>query len=200
MKIKYILSDLDGVIRKYPQSRDQHIESKFGLTHGTIYSAAFKNPLLEEAVCGRVKDEAWRSDIKNRIALAYSEAIAHQAVQEWTDFPGLLDNEYLVHIERHFPGIPVAVLTNGTTRLMSDLSALGIQNRFFKIFNSAEIGVCKPNPEIYHHALSELKCQPSDVLFVDDSLSHVQAAHELGFHTHHYTSLEKMLEAIKVKA
>lgn len=189
MKIKYLLSDLDGVIRKYPQSRDHQIESKFGLAHGAIYSAAFKNPLLEEVVCGRIKDEAWRSDIKNRISRDYSEAIAHQAVQEWTDFPGHLDNEYLLYIERHFPAIPIAILTNGTTRLMSDLSTLGIENRFFKIFNSAEFGVCKPNPKIYQHVITELDCQPSEILFVDDSLSHVQTAQELGFHTHHYTTL-----------
>lgn len=199
MRIKCVLSDLDGVIRKYPQSRDQLIESKFGLAHGTIYSAAFKNPQLEEAVCGRIDDEAWRSDIKNKIALKYSKTIAHQAIDEWTDFPGLLDNDYLTHIERQFPGVPIVLLTNGTTRLMSDLLKLGIQDRFFKIFNSAEIGFCKPSPKIYQHVLAELNYHPSEVLFVDDSFSHVQAANELGFNTHHYTSIEKMLAAIKAK-
>lgn len=199
MKFKYVLSDLDGVIRKYPESRNQFIESKFGLAPGTLHSAAFKNPLLEEVVCGRISDETWRFDIATKVSKEYSEAVAVQAVQEWSDFPGQLDESYLEFLKEYFPGLPIVVLTNGTTRLNSDLAKLGIRDRFFKIFNSAEIGFCKPNPKIFEHVLQQLNCLPSEILFVDDSLSHVQAAQELGFHIHHYTSIEKLSESVALQ-
>ncbi len=193
MKIKYLLSDLDGVIRQYPESRTQSIESKFGLAPGTLISAAFKNTLLEDVVCGRITDEAWRSDIATKISKEYSKAIAVQAVQEWSDFPGQVDQEYLQHVERYFANIPIAVLTNGTSRLDADLKKLSLENRFFKIFNSAEIGVCKPDHKIYLHVLKILECQADEILFVDDSVSHIQGARELGFKTHHYKSLEQFV-------
>ncbi len=186
---KFILSDLDGVIRKYPQSRDQHIESKFGLPSGTIFSAAFTGPQLNEVVCGRISDEHWRSNIIAKISEAHSEDIARSAVQEWSNYPGQLDLSYLEFLNKNFPEIPISILTNGTSRLHADLARLGINDRFFKIFNSAEIGICKPNPEIYQRVLTELDCLSSDVLFVDDSKSHVQAASDLGFYTHHYFDL-----------
>jgi len=190
MKIKYILSDLDGVIRHYPPHRDQTIERKYGLSEGLIFRTAFRNPLLKEAICGRIPDEVWRSDIEAQLTSAYSKAVAKQAVQEWSSFPGQVDQCYLDCLEQSFPGIPIAVLTNGTSRLPSDLKVLEISNRFYKIFNSSEIGACKPEDEIYIHVLKALGCSPSEILFIDDSHSHVLGAENLGFKTHHYSSLE----------
>ncbi len=190
MKIKFLLSDLDGVIRMYPPERAASIEQKHGIQAGAIFSNAFEKTLLSKAVCGHITDEAWRLEIAKSLAKVCGETTATEAIREWSDFSGIVDLRYLDHVESKFSGIPVAVLTNGTSRLNCDLTKLGIQNRFFKIFNSAEIGVCKPDREIYQHVIGELRCKPSGILFVDDSLSHVQAAAELGMITHHYRSLE----------
>ncbi len=196
MKIKFLLSDLDGVIRKFPQSRDLAIEKKFGLSEGSIFSAAFRNPLLEEAVCGRISDEVWRLDIQRKLSETCSEAMAKEAIDEWSDFAGQVDHGYLDLLNRHFSNIPIAILTNGTSRLNSDLKKIGLDNKFFKVFNSAKIGVCKPSKEIYLHVLESLGCLSHEILFVDDSLSHVEAAHELGFKTHHYKTLQQFTAEI----
>lgn len=190
MKIKFLLSDLDGVIRMYPPERDASIEQKYGLQAGAIFSNAFEKALLAKAVCGLITDETWRSEIAKTLAKVCGENVAANVVREWSDFPGVVDQRYLDHIDVRFAGIPVVVLTNGTSRLYSDLTKLGIQNRFFRIFNSADIGVCKPDVKIYQHVISQLGCKPSDILFIDDSLSHVQAASELGIIAHHYKSFE----------
>lgn len=190
MNIKFLLSDLDGVIRMYPPERAASIEQKHGLQAGAIFSNAFEKTLLSQAVCGHITDEVWRSEIAKSLAKVCGGRVASDAIREWSDFSGIVDQRYLDHVESKFSGIPMAVLTNGTSRLKSDLTTLGLQNRFFKIFNSAEIGLCKPDKKIYQHVVSHLGCEPSEILFVDDSLSHVQAASELGMITHHYKSLE----------
>lgn len=174
----------------YPPERAISIEQKHGLQAGAIFSAAFENTLLSQAVCGHITDEVWRSEIAKSLGKLCGEKVATEAIREWSDFSGIVDQRYLDHVESKFSGIPVAVLTNGTSRLNSDLTKLGIQNRFFKIFNSAEIGACKPDKKIYQHVIDHLGCKPSEILFVDDSLSHVQAAGELGMITHHYKSFE----------
>jgi putative hydrolase of the HAD superfamily len=134
-----------------------------------------------------------RGDLKLQKSLSKvcDEKVAHAAIHEWSDFSGIVDHRYLDHVESKFSGVPVAVLTNGTSRLKSDLTKLGIENRFFRIFNSAEIGVSKPDTKIYQHVVTALGCVPSEVLFIDDSLSHVEAARELGMMSHHYRSFEE---------
>lgn len=191
MKIKFLLSDLDGVIRTYPSERAGLIEKKYGLKAGSIFSSAYEKTLLTKAVCGYISDEQWRLEITRSLASTYTEKVAAQAVNEWSDFSGIVDKHYFRYLELKYASVPVAVLTNGTSRLQSDLIKLGIENRFYKIFNSADIGACKPDKKIYQYVVDKLGCNPNDILFIDDSLSHVQAAEELGIQTHHYRSLEE---------
>ncbi len=40
--IKYLLSDLDGVIRHFSPERDREIEQKCGLTQGVLLGTAFE--------------------------------------------------------------------------------------------------------------------------------------------------------------
>ena len=199
MEIRWILSDLDGVIRKFPYERDDEIENKYGLSKGAIYKTAFEKTLLVRAVTGLITDEIWRSEVAKELTKEYGEEKAQLAVQEWGDFPGLLDEEYLNFLLLRFPGIPIAVLTNGSSRLQSDLAKLGVQNRFSKIFNSYEIGVGKPDKRVYEHVLEVLGCSPSEILFIDDSISHIEAAKGLGMNAHYYTDLKTLREWLSKK-
>lgn len=192
MKIKYILSDLDGVIRKFPTERDSSIEERFKLPLGTLFKVAFGNKdLLDKAVCGHITDEKWRSEIEQVLSLSCGKETAILAMKEWSKFSGVIDFDYLNFLELQFPKVPIAILTNGTTRLQSDLNKLGVENRFCVIFNSAEVGFCKPDKRIFEHVLKNLACEASEVLFVDDSSSHIQVAQEMGFQAHYYRSLSE---------
>ena len=51
---------------------------------------------------------------------------------------------------------------------------------FERIFASHELGLCKPDPEIYRLALDKLRVKPDETLFVDDMEENVAAARELG--------------------
>lgn len=190
MKFKFLLSDLDGVIRHYPHKRNIAIEQKFELPSGAIFQAVFEKGILTQAVCGLITDERWRQMAADSLAKIYGEERARDAIAEWSDFSGLVDHEYLNFLESRFAGVKIAVLTNGTTRLHTDLAKLKLENSFFKIFNSAEVGVCKPDPKIFQHVIESLQCKPEEIFFVDDSLSHIQAAIGAGMKGHHYRSFE----------
>lgn len=196
--IKYLLSDLDGVIRHFSAERDQEIERRYGLSPGALLGTAFEKNLLTRAITGKISDEDWRSEITAILEKVCSLELAKQAVGDWSAFPGKVDYRYLDYLVNQFPGLPVAVLTNGTSRLHRDLVTLGIADRFYKIFNSAEIGFCKPNPKVFNYVVEVLNCEPKEIFFIDDSLSHVTAAKELGMVAHHYRSFgefQKLMEA-----
>lgn len=195
-RIKYLLSDLDGVIRHFSPERDQEIEKRCGLSSGALLGTAFEKSLLTRAITGILSDESWRNEIIELLSKTYPKNLAIQAVKDWSSFPGKVDFRYLEYLEVKFSDVPVAVLTNGTSRLHQDLKTLGIAERFFKIFNSAEIGICKPDKKIFNHVIEVLSCKPSEVFFIDDSLSHVNAAEELGMAVHHYSSLEDFQKSV----
>jgi putative hydrolase of the HAD superfamily len=47
---------------------------------------------------------------------------------------------------------------------------------------SCDVGVCKPEPEIYQDCLNNLGAKASDVLFLDDREPNIRAAEALGWH------------------
>lgn len=197
--IKFLLSDLDGVIRYFSAERDQEIERRFGLTQGILLGTAFEKNLLTRAITGKISDEVWRAEITAILAKVCSPELAVQAVGNWSEFPGKVDHRYLDYLKDQFPHLSIAVLTNGTSRLHRDIATLGIADCFFRIFNSAEIGFCKPDPKVFNHVVEALGCEPEEIFFIDDSLSHVDAAKKLGMVAHHYRSFEEFKESMELK-
>lgn len=53
---------------------------------------------------------------------------------------------------------------------------------FEKVFYSYEMGMRKPQPEIYKTILNQYELNPKNVLFVDDKKENTDAASELGIH------------------
>jgi putative hydrolase of the HAD superfamily len=65
--------------------------------------------------------------------------------------------------------IPISIVSNWDSRLPRLLQAMGIADRFEFVLTSAEAGVSKPSPEIFHQALARLGIPAHEVLHVGDS-------------------------------
>ena len=83
--------------------------------------------------------------------------------------------------------LPVALLSNGTTRLRRDLHVLDLLDEFDVVFNTAEIGIAKPDEEVFRHVCSELAVDPRRAAFVDDLQVNVDGAASVGMHSHRHT-------------
>ena len=77
------------------------------------------------------------------------------------------------------------------------------KHEFFDLFDdmviSGEVGVVKPEPEIYQILLNKIGRPAHECLFIDDSLPNIQHANKIGFATIHFqssTQLEKELKRI----
>ncbi|MGN6330742.1 MAG: HAD family hydrolase [Motilibacteraceae bacterium] len=57
----------------------------------------------------------------------------------------------------------------------------GWDEMFDVVVISGEVGMRKPEPQIYHHVADLLALEPSAIVFVDDLAANVKAAVELGF-------------------
>jgi len=68
------------------------------------------------------------------------------------------------------------------------------------IVSGAE-GVVKPDRRIYEIALERMgQPAPETVLFIDDSAINIEAAHAMGFRTHHFQHADGLEQALKAEA
>ena len=62
---------------------------------------------------------------------------------------------------------------------------------------SHEVHLTKPDPEIFQLAIEKAKCQPGEILFIDDGLNNIRAASELGINTIKFVDIEDLIERLK---
>jgi epoxide hydrolase-like predicted phosphatase len=78
----------------------------------------------------------------------------------------------------------IFALTNNTTALKNLLKEkFKIENLFDIVFNSAEIGLAKPDPKLFQYVLDQIDTSPEKCLFIDDNIKNTNMAETLGFKT-----------------
>lgn len=90
-------------------------------------------------------------------------------------------------------GIRTAILSNMTSEIMDYmLQEFGWLTHFHHLTWSCELGIAKPDPEIYLHTCEKLSVQPGEALFLDDKPENVAAARKTGLHAIRFTSVEQL--------
>jgi putative hydrolase of the HAD superfamily len=183
-----LLCDLDGVLRRFPPMTDT--ERAYGVPPGALAAAAFAPDRLLPAVTGQCTDEEWRAAVAADLA-AHTDR-ATELVAAWSASHGEVDQEVAKLLARAREHGTVVLVTNATTRLESDVDALGIADLADAIVNSARLAVAKPDRRIYLAAAERAGVPPDRCLFVDDSATNVEAARALGMTAHHFTSAAEL--------
>lgn len=70
-------------------------------------------------------------------------------------------------------------------------------NEFDEVVLSGDVGLVKPNPEIYRLLLSKIEYSADECVFVDDSPVNVETARDLGMRAVHFRSPEKLERILK---
>jgi len=88
-------------------------------------------------------------------------------------------------------GVRTAILSNLPRPLGEELrSTPGFLEHFDHVTFSYELGVVKPQPEIYRHAMDGLGVEPAQALFLDDRQDNVDGARAVGLRGESYTTWE----------
>ena len=198
-----ILTDLDGVIRIWSPEIHRKAEratglpeGATGLPEGAIPRAAFSDDLLPLVITGQISDEEWRGRTADLLSKDFPEANAKRAVAIWSVSPGEVDLEVLGILQACRKRAHLVLISNATSRLLSDLRRLGIAEDFDYIINSSEVGFAKPDPNIYSAALDTVGAAPGQALFIDDNAGHVAAATRLGIAGHTYAGADGLRQKL----
>lgn len=90
-------------------------------------------------------------------------------------------------------GLLTAILSNmGDDVLASVEREFDWIHRFDVRVWSCQVGVVKPDPAIYRHALAELGVEPEEALFIDDKMPNIVTARALGMKAIQFSTVERL--------
>jgi putative hydrolase of the HAD superfamily len=93
--------------------------------------------------------------------------------------------------------VRVAILSDQTNWLDELDSKLHFSDQFERVFNSFHLGKSKNDPSIFTDVIAVMGIRPSETLFIDDTLGHVERARSKGLHAIHYTGKQQFLDEMK---
>jgi putative hydrolase of the HAD superfamily len=96
-------------------------------------------------------------------------------------------------------GLLAAALTNNWVGNDGDTNASGgiLREHFDAFFESAALGLQKPDPRIYEHACRELGIEPGQAVFLDDIGRNLKTARALGMTTIRVVDPERALAELE---
>ena len=90
-------------------------------------------------------------------------------------------------------GFDTAILANESKQAMEEkIKRFGLNRLFSKIYCSADLGMAKPNKDIFEYALKDLGKKEQDVIFIDNQEINVEMANSLGIKTIHFKGIGQL--------
>ncbi|MFQ5615598.1 MAG: HAD family hydrolase [Anaerolineales bacterium] len=188
--IKAIIFDVGSVlIREADRTPREQAAARLGMTYDELVEAVFEHPASHQASLGGITTGALWAAIGQSLGLSPKET-------GWlyeTFFAGNRVDDELVELARSLrASYTTAILSNAWDDLREVLENVwGIAGDFDHIIVSAEEGVVKPDPRIYHLTLERMGVEPHEAVFIDDRSHNVAAAREVGIHSIHFESTEQ---------
>ncbi len=176
--IKILLFDLGGVLVTW-----KGVEGLRDFSDGTMTleeSRLFwlNSEWVREFERGRCSVSEFIKGMLSELDFSVDDDKFMEAFLTWDKGPMAGATELLTDLRAHYK---VACLSNNEVvhwnRLKQDF---GVAHFFDKCYLSHEIGMIKPDPEIYEYVVEDLGIDPSGILFFDDNPECVDAARNAG--------------------
>jgi len=190
-KFKNIIFDLGGVILDVDYNLTRNAFEKLGVTHfDEMYSQANADKLFQKLETGEVTDDIFYKEFNHCTGLHLSDDEIRKA---WNAMLLFFRKKSLEFLERIRPKYKTYLLSNTNyvhiaafkETLHQQIGVKTLEEYFDEAFYSCEIGLRKPDAACYEWVLKNLKIQPDETLFIDDSLHNIQGAKKAGLQTIH---------------
>jgi putative hydrolase of the HAD superfamily len=195
LEIHAVLCDVDGVVRHWPSMAE--IEAAHGLPAGVLAATAFAAERLIPAITGFATDAEWRAGVTAALARDHGISAAEGAVADWSALLPPVDAEVVDLLRRTRETMPVALVSNATTRLEVDLKNQGIEDIADFVVNTSHLSFAKPDLRVFHAAARTVGVDPTHCLFIDDTPGHVAAARTLGMPAVHFRTFADLRDALR---
>lgn len=197
---KNIIFDLGGVILNIDYRLTSQAFKNLGLHNfDEKYSQAKQSHLFDRLETGAVAPDQFRQELKSYFSQTVSDTDLDTAWNAMLlDLPAqridllkelskkyrlfLLSNTNIIHYQAY------------SVYLKKTFGTMILGEIFEKQYLSFEIGMRKPNKDIFELVLNENKLLPSETLFIDDSIQHVEGASKTGIAAYHLQQNETIID------
>lgn len=182
MPIKAFIFDCGGVVLHARQSNVyQRWEERFGYAAGQLAERLWTSNAYRRAEIGQLTEDAFWAEIASDLPLTAPQQISELRQDLWGVFEP--NEKVLAWVDRLRSSYRVVILSNATEILDEILrDRFQIASRFDMIFNSARLGLAKPDPAVYREVLHRLGIAANEVVFIDDRAENIASAAMVGLH------------------
>lgn len=142
---------------------------------------ALLSPLLDSLKRGKMTvEEYWRA-----LEMELSREIATTDRDIWAPIASLRPQEELAAFTKELQsyGYVTGILSNVFPNTAADIRAAGWYDLYDPVLLSCDLGMAKPDREIYEHAVGRLGLPAEAIIFVDDQERCLEPARQLGMTT-----------------
>jgi putative hydrolase of the HAD superfamily len=186
---KIYLFDVDGVIVNsdyftvtYCQEFDIKISEFEDFFNNDFLACLIGKKDLKEAIKPWLKKWNWTKSVE-AFLMYWFEAENKLNVELLEQIKSLKQNNNRLFLATNQEKYRVAFLNQ----------EMGLNKYFEKTYSSSLIGYTKPNEFFFNYIINDLKTNPEQIHFYDDSLENVEAAKRLGIHSNLYKIGDKIL-------
>jgi glucose-1-phosphatase len=190
MEIKNIIFDLGGVFLNIDyQATIKSFKSLGVKNFEDFFTQAKQNNLFDRLDVGTISPADFRDELRQISGLAMTDADIDTAWNAMIlDFP----QQKIPMIEQISGNYRTFLLSNTNaihypayTRYLQEAHGYeSLAELFEKHYLSHEIGLRKPNVEVFYYVLEQNNLIPEETLFFDDTLQHVEGARKAGLHAY----------------
>jgi HAD superfamily hydrolase (TIGR01509 family) len=198
--IKAIVSDIGGVIlRTVDQSGRKRLEKRYNLPPGGVDKLVFDSKPAKDSTIGLVEETSVWENVAKVLSLT-SEELDQFKSDFWSG--DQVDDKLISFLKSMREYYTTALLSNAWKNFRSVL-ADGFNiiegETVDHLLISSEVGIAKPDPQIYRILSDKINCQYNEILFIDDFIENIVAADTLGINTIHYRDGMDLINEIKLE-
>ena len=202
--IDTLIFDFGGVIINLDYRKPVDEFKKLGIFNSKkLYSKKEQTKLFDSLECGQISDENFLNEIRKKSNTNNLELIK----KAWNSILLNIPKERVHLLKKLSSKYKIFLLSNtNSIHLKEIISSYGEKKwkNFISIFNdvyfSNQIGMRKPNENIFFYVINKNKLDVSKTLFIDDSLQHIKTAKKIGFKTYHLSDKEDIINLFLEKA
>lgn len=198
MTIKAVFFDLGGVIlRTEFQAPRQHLAERLGMDYEDIEKIVFgegANGSAARASLGEITEEEHWHNVMKTLKLPPGD---YERIRDEFFAGDVIDHNILNFLRSIKPRVKTGLISNAWSGLRTYIVREKFDDAFHHMVISAEVGVAKPDPKIYHIALEQAQVRANEAVFVDDFAENIEACQRLGMKGIHFKDTASAIEQVK---
>ena len=192
-----ILFDLGGVILNLEYNRTIDAFKKIGKENfETLYTQAQQNSIFDQFETGEISEEKFRNYIRSIIGEHLSDEVIDDAWNamlldlplERIELLLALKEKYRIYLFSNTNAIHLRKFQEIIGKEHGSKTLL--ESVFHKTYYSHLIGQRKPNVSAFQFILKEQALKPEEVIFIDDSIQHIEGAASIGINALHLSDTD----------